>query len=234
MDELLAVDLETSGLSAEKDRIIEIGAVKYRGTEVVDTYSCLVHLDDRLPERITELTGITEEMLAQGISEREAILGFLEFAKDCPVLLGHNVAFDYSFLKVAALRYGQTFECLGIDTLLLSRKLHPELNSRTLEAMCKHYEIVQEHAHRAAEDAENAWRLYSCLREEFPAEEMIPAPLIYHEKKREPIMPKQKKYLIDLVKYHKIEFTQEIDLLTKSEASRWIDRIIRDYGQIQR
>ena len=231
-EEFLAVDLETSGLSPEKDRIIEIGAVKYRGEKAVETYSCLVRLVDKLPERITELTGITQEMLEQqGISEQEAVLGFLEFAQDSPVLLGHNIGFDYSFLKVAALRYGKNFERQGMDTLKLSRELHPELPSRTLEAMCNHYHIVQEQAHRATEDAQNAWRLYRCLKNAFPEQELTPVPLIYHEKKREPMMPKQKKYLLDLLKYHRIEFTQEMELLTKSEASRLIDKIIREHGQ---
>lgn len=230
-EEFLALDLETSGLSPEKDRIIEIGAVKYCGEQITGTYSCLVQLSEKLPERITALTGITDEMLAQGISEREAVLGFLEFAKDSPVLLGHNITFDYSFLKVAALRYGLNFERQGMDTLLLSRTLHPELESRTLEAMCRHYQIRQEHAHRAWEDAQTAWQLYQCLRREFPAHEMVSAPLVYHEKKRQPITPKQKKYLIDLLKYHKIEFTQEIERMTQSEASRMIDKIILTHGQ---
>ncbi|MBQ9120536.1 MAG: 3'-5' exonuclease [Lachnospiraceae bacterium] len=231
MEEFLALDLETSGLSPEKDRIIEIGAIKYRGEQAIDTYSCLICLPEKLPERIVALTGITDEMLAQGLPEREAILGFLEFAKDMPVLLGHNITFDYSFLKVAALRYGQSFERQGMDTLLLSRRLHTELPSRTLEAMCVHYGIEQKQAHRALDDAKTAWELYRCLRKEFPEQELYPAPLIYHEKKREPITPKQKKYLLDLVKYHKIEFMQEIDLLTKSEASRMIDKIILAHGQ---
>ena len=148
-----------------------------------------------------------------------------------PILLGHNIPFDYSFLKVAALRYGQAFERQGMDTLTLSRTLHPELPSRTLEAMCSYYHIAQEHAHRALDDARTAWELYRCLKKEFPEQELSPVPLVYHEKKRQPITPKQKKYLIDLLKYHKIEFTQEIELLTKSEASRMIDKIILTHGQ---
>ena len=229
----LALDIETTGLSPEKDRIIEIGAVKYRDGKQEDSFSCLIQNIQPLPWRIVELTGITDEMLAGGRKEEEAILAFLEFAEDMPVLLGHNILFDYSFLKVTALRHGKGFERSALDTLQFSRILHPELSSRSLAAMCSYYGIQQEHAHRAVEDAISAHRLYECLQQKFPQfDGFRPTPLCYKEKKREPITPKQKKYLIDLLKYHKIEFTQDMEQLSKSEASRTIDKIILEKGRI--
>lgn len=101
----LALDIETTGLSPEKNRIIEIGAVKYRNGQAAGEFSCLVKICQPLPAKITELTGITEEMLSHGQDERTAVTEFLAFAKDDPILLGHNIGFDYSFLKVAALRF---------------------------------------------------------------------------------------------------------------------------------
>lgn len=229
----LALDIETTGLSPEKDRMIEIGAVKYRQGRPDGQFSCLIHTYQALPQRIVQLTGITEEMLAGGREEKDAVLEFLEFAEDMPVLLGHNILFDYSFLKVAAHRHGKEFERLGLDTLQFSRNLHPELPGRSLAAMCSFYGIVQENAHRAVDDAVSAHRLYECLFREFSEYDGFrPVPLFYKEKKREPMTPKQKKYLIDLLRYHKIEFTQEMELLSKSEASRLIDRIILTNGRM--
>ena len=131
----LALDLETTGLSPDKDRVIEIGAVKYHEGKRGEQYSCLVRIGMPLPERITKLTGITQEMLAEGVSEQEAVMGFFKFASDMPILLGHNISFDYSFLKVAAVRWEQEFERRGLDTLQFARILHPEMESRSLASL---------------------------------------------------------------------------------------------------
>ncbi|MDE7298519.1 MAG: 3'-5' exonuclease [Lachnospiraceae bacterium] len=223
----LAVDIETTGLSPERDRIIEIGAVKYQNGEPRGEYSCLIRIGQLLPQRIVELTGITQEMLEEsGISEQEAILGFLEFAEDAPVLLGHNIIFDFSFLKTAALRFGREFERCGLDTLAFARELHPELESKSLSALCGHYRIGQEQAHRAAADAISAHRLYAALCAGFP-DYTFPAPALrYKPKKQEPMTPRQKKYLQDLLRHCAMEYTAEMELLTKSDASRLIDRLI--------
>lgn len=229
----LALDIETTGLSPERDRIIEIGAVKYKNGEAAGEFSCLVRTYGPLPEKITELTGITDEMLAGGCEEKTAITEFLAFAKEMPVLLGHNIGFDYSFIKVAALRCGMEFEREALDTLQFAKKLHPELASRTLTALCAHYGIVQEHAHRAAEDAVSAHRLYRALAAKFPDYDgFVPQKLSYHPKKQEPMTPKQKKYLGDLLRQYGMEYTPEMEFLSKSDASRLIDRLIFTKGKI--
>lgn len=228
----LALDIETTGLSPEKDRIIEIGAVKYKNSEAVGEFSCLVRTCQPLPEKITALTGITEEMLARGRDEKTAITGFLAFAKDMPVLLGHNISFDYSFIKVAALRFGMEFEREALDTLRFAKKLHPELQSRALTALCAYYGIVQESAHRAVEDAVSAHRLYRALAARFPDyDRFVPQKLLYKPKKQEPMTWKQKKYLGDLLLQYGMEYTPEMEFLSKSDASRLIDRLIFTKGK---
>lgn len=228
----LALDIETTGLSPQKDRMIEIGAVKYKNGEAAGEFSCLVRTYQPLAPRITELTGITEEMLAGGREEKDAVTAFLAFAEDMPVLLGHNIIFDYSFIKTAALRWGMEFERQGLDTLSFAKKLHPELESRALTALCAHYGIVQEHAHRAVEDAVSAHRLYLALTAAFPDYDGFAAqPLFYRPKKQEPMTPKQKKYLLALLKQNGMEYTSEMELLTKSDASRFIDRLIFANGR---
>lgn len=230
----LALDIETTGLSPEKDRIIEIGAVKYRGDKEMGKFSTLIKICQPLPPKITELTGITDGMLSGGCDEKTAVTEFLKFARDTTVLLGHNISFDFSFIKVAALRYGLVFEREALDTLAFAKKLHPELKSRSLSALCAYYGIVQEHAHRAVDDAVCAHRLYLALRRKFPDYgEFVAQPLSYKPKKQEPMTARQKKYLGDLLRHHGMEYTEELDCLTKSDASRMIDQLIFTKGRLQ-
>ena len=230
----LAVDLETTGLSPQKDRIIEIGAVKYRDGEVIDTFSTLVKTYQMLPERITDLTGITAQMLEkEGVEEEEAILEFLKFAEGCTVILGHNVGFDFGFLKVTAERYGRDFERPALDTLRFAKVLYPELASRTLSAMCEYFGIVQHNAHRAVEDAVSAHLVYQGMLAEFPEYDGFTAvPMTVRVKKQEPMTPRQKNYLQTLLAHHGMEYSAQMDRMTKSDASRLIDKLILTKGRM--
>ena len=233
---LVALDLETTGLNPKKDQILEIGAARIVDGEVTDTYSVFVNSGRKIPEFVVALTGITDEMVMNGLSVREAVEGFLKFCGDADIL-GHNILFDYSFLKRNAVNLGYTFERQGIDTLQIARKFLGELPSRSLGVLCEHYQIVQEKQHRAFEDAVSAYRLYECMKQEF--EMVSPAaflakPLIYQVKKESPITISQKRYLNDLTKYHRIDLDVSPDEMTKNEASRMIDTILAQYGRIKR
>ena len=149
--------------------------------------------------------------------------------------MGHNIMFDYSFIKVNANKINREFEAYGIDTLKIARNVHPELESKSLENMCSYYEIDNKTSHRALSDARATYELFCRLEERFyTTNQKIfqPEQLNYKVKKQEPITARQKNYLIDLIKYHKIEGIQPINLLTKSEASRLIDQIILENGRI--
>ena len=232
VSEFVSVDLETDGLCPEKNHILEIGAIRYHKGKEIGRFHAFIKREEAIPERIRELTGLTEEMLSGGKTEREAISDFLDFCADVPVLLAHNVKVDYSFLKAAAARCGREFEKDGLDTLAICRRLHSGLISRTLEAMCEHYGINTEQMHRALSDAKATAELYFCLTREFEEEPMSPEPLVYRVKKREPMTGRQKKYLIELLKYHKMEYTPEMETLSRSEASRLVDKIILTHGQM--
>lgn len=235
-DTYIALDLETTGLNPSTDRILEIGAVKVVDGQICETYETLVRPGVRISERIEELTGITEEMAAGGKETRTAVGELVEFCEDLP-LLGHNVLFDYSFVKRNAVNFDLAFEKEGIDTLKIARMLLPDMEHKSLQALCQYYEIGQEHAHRAASDALSAMELYHRLRSQFPEspkELFAPKPLVYKVKKQGPITPAQKGYLNDLTKYHKIALEMSIETLTKNEASRLIDKIILEHGRIQR
>lgn len=236
MREYISLDLETTGLESKKDKIIEIGAVKIRDKEVQETYSLLVNPEIKIPERIIELTGINDQMVKEQPSEETAVKGLLEFCGELP-LLGHNLMFDYRFVKQSAVNMGLTFEKKGTDTLKIARILLKDLESRSLQSLRKYYQIPQQEAHRALEDALTTFRLYERMRTEFEEsfpELFVPKSLIYKAKRQSPVTPAQKRYLQDLVKYHKINLDVDPEGLTKNEASRLIDKILGTFGKIVR
>lgn len=236
IDEYIVLDVETTGLQPQKDKILEIGAAKVQRGKVCTTYQTLINTGSPVPERIQELTGITDAMRKSGRKIKEVMEEFVLFCGDLPIL-GHNVSFDYSFLKQTAAECGLPFEKEALDTLKIARKVLPELPSRTLEALCVHYELHPNRAHRALDDAlsthELLWEMWHMFKETAP-EAFTLTRLTYTAKKQSPITKSQKGYLNDLVKYHKIELETQVEELTKSEASRLIDKIILQYGKIQR
>ena len=166
MIEYVALDLETTGLEPSKDRIIEVGAVKVRDGEVIGEYGTLINPQMEIPQRITELTGISNDMVKGKPYITQVLRELLDFCEGLP-LLGHNLMFDYSFVKHQAVNAGMEFEKKGMDTLKLARVLLPELPSRSLQNLRMYYEIPQKDAHRALEDARTTYLLYERLRKEF-------------------------------------------------------------------
>lgn len=231
----VAFDLETTGLRPGSDRILEIGAVRVSDGRIAGTWETLIDHGQPVPERITELTGITYEMTAGAPDLRTAVEGFLAFAGDA-VLLAHNIKFDYSFMKQNVVNLGGDFERKGIDTLAIARVCLPQLPGRSLDQLAGWYHIPEEQHHRALDDALTAARLYRCLEDEFGGLHpglFEPVPLQYRARKESPITNAQKSYLRALLKYHSIDSVVAIDMLTKSEASRMIDGIISRYGKIR-
>ncbi|MBQ2737518.1 MAG: PHP domain-containing protein, partial [Clostridia bacterium] len=151
-DEFVVFDIETTGTSFRNCKIIEIGAVKIKGGEVIDSFDIFVDPEEHIPEKITELTSITDEMVAGADKEPEAIKKFLEYIGD-RMLIAHNANFDVSFIKVAAERLGIRLKNTYLDTLGLSRYLNPKLSNHKLDTLVKHYEIGEFHHHRASDDA---------------------------------------------------------------------------------
>lgn len=230
----VAFDLETSGLNCETDEIIEIGALKVKGGKVAERFNQLIRPKVPVTPQITAITGITNEMLEKAQPVEKVIPEFILFCRD-EIMLGHNVMFDYKFTKVYAKRYGLPFEKKGIDTLKIARKVLPDLESKSLGALCEHYEIVNQAAHRAYHDALATAKIYHMLahfyEEKYP-KLFEPENLIYHQKKVSPATAKQKAYLNELLKYHKIDFNQDMDAMTKSEMSKVIDKIILVHGRM--
>lgn len=233
----VCIDLETTGLDPKRDRIIEIGVVKVERSKAVKEWETYVNPNRKLEERITELTGIYDEQLLTAPAIEEVLPELFEMIGN-EVLLGHRIMFDYSFLKKAAVDHKMTFERCGIDTLKIARKYLADLESRGLGYLCKHYGICHT-AHRALEDARATVRLYQKLTEEFYEKEKTegdrglfqPKPLCYHVKRDTPITISQKEQLYKLMDRHKLIIDYDIAKLTRSEASRQIDRLLAKYGR---
>ncbi|MCM1387469.1 MAG: 3'-5' exonuclease [Bacillus sp. (in: Bacteria)] len=148
----IVFDLETTGLNYKQDEIIEIAAVKYNGEEVT-TFNKLVKPASIVPENITRLTGITNEMLQDAASIETVLPEFLQFIGSCK-LVGHNIkTFDILFLNRACQNLGlPAVKNKTVDTLTLARKSLPGLANYKLATLCAHYGIDASGAHRALED----------------------------------------------------------------------------------
>jgi len=146
-------DIETTGFSIEYDRIIEIAACKVRGGAIVDTYQTFINPKREISQTITELTSITEDMVANAPTVEEALPQFLEFAKDS-ILVAHNARFDVDFIYGNIERLGIDYPRLpAIDTLNLFRAgYHKETKTFNLKSLSKYFKIKQEKHHRAEDD----------------------------------------------------------------------------------
>ncbi len=223
-----------TGLNASRDSILEIGAVRVVNKKVEASYQAMIHPHMELSQEVIELTGITNEMAAKGRELEEVFPEIMDFCGDF-LLLGHNVVFDYGFLKQAASNRKVRFERLGLDTLKIARKVLAPEEKKTLQALCDRYQIRREHRHRALDDALAASALYEVLEAEYEQgqpEVFLPFPLLYKAKKQSPATSRQKKHLQELADYHSLALAVPWETLTKNEASRQIDRIIAQYGRM--
>jgi DNA polymerase-3 subunit alpha (Gram-positive type) len=229
--DFVALDLETTGTSPSSDRIIEIGAVRFRDGVPADTMSTLVNPMLGIPPRITQITGIGDMDVDGAPVIGDLIVELVEFTRDLP-LLGHNIQFDYGFVKKAAMDAGLAYERSGIDTLKLARRILPREMKKSLSQLCAYFGINPGNSHRALDDAISAARLYESLYGINPGDEgfVKPLPLMCSIKKESPITPAQRSYLSSLLKKSHMSLDSPIDELTKSQASRLIDTILSGGG----
>ena len=150
----IVFDLETTGFDPHNDEITEIGAVKLEGTTIVDRFSTFVNPNKPIPEKITTLTGITDEMVANAPQLEEILPKFLEFSKDA-TMVAHNAKFDIGFIQTKLkAKLNTEYDPPVIDTLLWGKNILKELKRYNLKAMAKHLGVSLENHHRAVDDAE--------------------------------------------------------------------------------
>lgn len=152
--QVVVFDIETTGFNARKDDIIEIGAVKIKDRKVIDKFNTFVHTDMKLPEKIVELTSITDDMLVDAPSIKEALTSFKNFVGDDSILVAHNASFDVKFIKEKNLvNFHEKYDKPVIDTLELSKALVRGVKNYKLNTLTKKFNIVLENHHRAVDDA---------------------------------------------------------------------------------
>jgi len=145
-------DIETTGLSAVNDMITEIGAIKVENGKIIDTFSQLINPERPIPEKITNLTGITDDMVKDKPTIGEIINDFKEFIKD-HVLVAHNASFDVGFIREKFKLFNLDLNNPVLDTLELSRAVFPDLKSHKLNIIANHLNIELINHHRAVDDA---------------------------------------------------------------------------------
>lgn len=153
-DTYVVFDIETTGLSKEKEMITEIGAVKVADGKIIDRFSTFVNPQRPISAEITKLTGITDDMVKDAPTIENVLPEFLKFCEDT-VLVAHNASFDTGFIRIAAERAGLgELHHTVVDTLELARALLPELNKHKLDIVCEHLGVTLNGHHRAVNDAE--------------------------------------------------------------------------------
>lgn len=227
------IDLEMTGLNPKLDKVIEIGAVRVRGHKEAARYATLVNPRRSIPERVVELTGITNEEVAAGLDEDEAMQALIAFIGD-DVIVGHNVSFDYSFMKQWAVNKRIPLTLRACDTLRIARAILPGEQSKKLEDLCVYYRIERERAHRALDDAVETHRILECMMQQILPEKtelLIPRELTYKAKRQTPATAHQIERLREYRAQHDIYDEINWETLTRSEASRLQDRYYAAYGR---
>jgi len=155
------LDIETTGLSAEQDEIMEIGAVRFKGDRVFDTFNQLVNPGRPIPYKIQQLTGITNVDVAKSPPIDQVLPALRRFVGDSPII-GHNISFDLGFLR----KHNVFQENVGIDTFELASILLPYASRYSLQALVNHLNVQLSpdgQAHRALDDADATRQLFDAL-----------------------------------------------------------------------
>jgi CRISPR-associated protein Cas2 len=165
-EDYVVIDLETTGLSPQRDEVMEIGAVKVQKGKVEATFQALVKINGKIPPSVSQLTGLTDEMLqTKGRLLQEVLTDFLSFVGELPVV-AHNGDFDYAFLRTACANHGlPLFSNRRTDTLTLAKRWIEQIPDYKLETLVEHLSIPVNRLHRSLEDCFATMQLYEKLNE---------------------------------------------------------------------
>ena len=145
-------DVETTGLDATTCEMIEIGACKVRDGKIIETFSVLIKPSQPIPDQITDLTGITNEMVANCRTIKDVLQDFYKFTRNS-VLVAYNIAFDYKFMYLAGAKQGYNFDNPQIDAMVLAKEKLKGIKNYKLKTVATVLDVSLENAHRAVHDA---------------------------------------------------------------------------------
>ena len=240
--EYVAFDLETTGLSAQHDVIIEIGAVVMKRGEVLDTFQTFVAPGRKLTPKIIDLTGITDEMLVGAPPIDEILPKFLEFVGGRP-LCAHNADFDIGFVTAACERLLIPFQPTSLDTLILAQNLLPDLGKYKLNIVADALSLPDFNHHRASDDAITCGyllaRFYTMLEEKNVRTIQAINPAMVELRSGGKIMDRRARHIIvfaknsiglrnlyRLISYGNLKYFKRYPIMPKSEMLRWREGLL--------
>lgn len=156
------LDLETTGFSPVTEKITEIGIMKVEGGKVIDKFSCFVNPEKPIPQRVVEVTNITDDMVRDAETIDKVFPRMLDFIKGS-VLVAHNAGFDIGFLKHNARVLGYEFDFTYVDTLSLAQEVFPDFKTYKLGRIAKELGIKVEVAHRALDDVDTTVKVFNVM-----------------------------------------------------------------------
>jgi len=169
--EFIVIDIETTGLSFKNDRITEIGAVKIKNGNIVDSINWLINPQMEIPQKIQDLTGITNEMVKDAPKLNSIIEEIKLYFGEYPIV-AHNAVFDYTFMRNAFEAYGESIENTVIDTVEMAKLILPEFKRYNLKSLCKKLKIDLENHHRASDDARAAAEIFINMLEKHESDDL--------------------------------------------------------------
>jgi DNA polymerase-3 subunit epsilon len=183
--DLVFVDLETTGLDPSRDRIVEVGVVRISGGEVVDTYNTLVNPQLAvIPSMVERITGIKPAQLTKAPSFsdiRHEVFSRLRNA----IFVAHNVEFDYGFVESEFDRHGMSYSAARLCTVKLSRELYPDFISHNLDSISQRFNIQIDSRHRAMDDALATYEFFKQSHTKLGSN-MVQQAIIKHIKEAKP------------------------------------------------